>query len=91
VKTSIGRLLGAPAGSIALVDSATRAWTQAFYAIALRPGDRILLSGVEYASNAVAAPHRAATTAAAAGSSRSRSTGWRRRPSATSSPPGTSP
>ncbi|MGC9670453.1 aminotransferase class V-fold PLP-dependent enzyme [Planosporangium sp. 12N6] len=64
VKESIGRLLGAPAAAVALVDSATRAWTQAFYAVALRPGDRILLSGVEYASNAVAALHRAAATGA---------------------------
>jgi selenocysteine lyase/cysteine desulfurase len=59
VKTSIGRLIGAPAASIALTDSATRSWAQVFLSIPLRAGDRILLSGVEYASNAVAVLHRA--------------------------------
>lgn len=59
VKVSLGALLGAPAHAIALTDSATRAWTQVFYAIPLKPGEKILLSGVEYASNAVAALHRA--------------------------------
>jgi cysteine desulfurase len=64
VKESVGQLLGAPATAIALTDSATRAWTQIFYAIPLRPGDRVLLTGVEYASNAVAALQRAAQTGA---------------------------
>lgn len=64
VKVSIGALLGAPAHAIALTDSATRAWTQVFYAIPLKPGEKILLSGVEYASNAVAALHRAQTDGA---------------------------
>lgn len=64
VRTSLGRLLGAPAHSIVLTDSATRAWTQFFYAVPLRSGDRILLTGAEYASNAVAALHRAARTGA---------------------------
>jgi cysteine desulfurase len=64
VKESVGRLLGAPATAIALTDSATRAWTQIFYAIPLRAGDRVLLTGVEYASNAVAALQRAAQTGA---------------------------
>lgn len=64
VKTSLGRLLGAPAESIALSDSASRAWTSFFYAVPLRPGDRILLSRAEYAANAVAALQRARTTGA---------------------------
>lgn len=59
VKVSLGALLGAPPHALALTDSATRAWTQVFYAIPLKPGEKILLSGVEYASNAVAALHRA--------------------------------
>ncbi len=59
VKVSIGALLGAPPHAVALADSASRAWTQVFYAVPLRPGDKILVSGVEYASNAVAALHRA--------------------------------
>lgn len=58
IKVSLGALLGAPSSSIALADSASRAWTQVFYAVPLQPGDRILLSGVEYASNAVAALQR---------------------------------
>lgn len=64
VKTSLGRLLGAPAGSVALSDSASRAWTSFFYAVPLRRGDRILLSHAEYAANAVAALQRARTTGA---------------------------
>lgn len=64
VKTSLGRLLGVPATSLALSDSASRAWTSFFYAVPLRPGDRILLSQAEYAANAVAALHRARATGA---------------------------
>jgi cysteine desulfurase len=64
VRDSLGRLLGAPPETIALSDSATRAWTQFFYAIPLEKGDRILLSGVEYASNAIAALQRARHTGA---------------------------
>lgn len=64
VKVSLGALLGAPPRAVALTDSATRAWAQVFYAIPLKPGEKILLSGVEYASNAVAALHRAQTEGA---------------------------
>ncbi|MFN2495701.1 MAG: aminotransferase class V-fold PLP-dependent enzyme [Pseudonocardiaceae bacterium] len=64
VKVSLGALLGAPPHAVALTDSATRAWTQVFYAIALQPGEKILLSGVEYASNAVAALQRARASGA---------------------------
>jgi selenocysteine lyase/cysteine desulfurase len=64
VKTSIGTLIGAPASSIALSDSATRAWTDFFYSVPLPPGDRILLCEAEYASNAISALHRAEVTGA---------------------------
>lgn len=64
VKTSLGRLLDAPDTSIALSDSASRAWTSFFYAVPLKAGDRILLSHAEYAANAVAALQRARTTGA---------------------------
>ena len=64
VKTSIGTLIGAPASSIALSDSATRAWTDFFYSVPLSPGDRILFGEAEYASNAIAALHRAEVTGA---------------------------
>ena len=64
VKTSIGTLIGAQASSIALSDSATRAWTDFFYSVPLAPGDRILLCEAEYASNAISALHRAEVTGA---------------------------
>ncbi|MGW0182255.1 aminotransferase class V-fold PLP-dependent enzyme [Nocardia sp. NPDC003345] len=64
VKDAIAALLGTTPGTIALSDSATRAWTDFFYAIPLRPGDRILISGADYASNAVAALQRARATGA---------------------------
>jgi cysteine desulfurase len=59
LRASLGRLLRCPPGSVALMDSATRAWAQFFYAVPLEPGDRILLSRAEYASNAIAAIQRA--------------------------------
>ncbi|MEE2031617.1 aminotransferase class V-fold PLP-dependent enzyme [Rhodococcus chondri] len=64
VKSSLGRLLGVDAATLALSDSASRAWTSFFYAVPLRPGDRILLSQAEYAANAVAALQRARATGA---------------------------
>ncbi|HEY1368874.1 MAG TPA: aminotransferase class V-fold PLP-dependent enzyme [Gaiellaceae bacterium] len=59
LRASLGRLLRCPPESVALMDSATRAWAQFFYAVPLAPGDRILLSRAEYASNAIAALQRA--------------------------------
>ncbi|MGE0797006.1 MAG: aminotransferase class V-fold PLP-dependent enzyme [Lautropia sp.] len=53
---SVARLLNARPNEIALVENATRAWDMAFYAFAqrLEPGDRILTSVSEYASNCIA-------------------------------------
>jgi selenocysteine lyase/cysteine desulfurase len=64
VKTAIGALINAVPSSIALSDSATRAWTDFFYAVPLGTGDRILISGSDYASNAIAALQRAQATGA---------------------------
>lgn len=54
VYSSAARLLNARSDEIAVVDSATRAWTMACYSIPFRPGDRILTSAAEYASNFIA-------------------------------------
>lgn len=64
VKEAIATLLNTTPDTIALSDSATRGWTDFFYAVPLHPGDRILLSGADYASNAIAALQRARATGA---------------------------
>ncbi len=56
---AIGRLLHCAPTEIALADSATRAWSQFVTAIRWRAGDRILIGGNEYASNAIALLQRA--------------------------------
>ena len=50
----LAAMLACGADEIALLDSSTRAWAQAFYSLTFRPGDRILTSRVEYASNYLA-------------------------------------
>lgn len=51
---SLARLIGAEPGEIALSDSSTGAWDQAFYSVPLGEGDRILTTSSEYESNAIA-------------------------------------
>ncbi|MEV6767434.1 aminotransferase class V-fold PLP-dependent enzyme [Nocardia sp. NPDC051030] len=64
VKTAIGQLINADPSTLALSDSASRSWSDFFYSIPLAPGDRILISGADYASNAIAALQRARHTGA---------------------------
>ncbi|STX47570.1 Probable cysteine desulfurase [Legionella hackeliae] len=47
---------------IAFLENATRAWDMAFYSLQLQPGDKILTSVCEYASNYLAFLHRAKKT-----------------------------
>jgi selenocysteine lyase/cysteine desulfurase len=56
VYESVGQLVGSRPHEIALVENATRAWDMVFYALATSfvPGDRILTSRSEYASNVIA-------------------------------------
>lgn len=49
--TSIAQLLNCSHEEIALVENATVGWCLAFYAVDLKPGDRILTTEAEYSSN----------------------------------------
>ena len=59
VYASIARLIGAAADEIAMVESASQAWTLGFHAFALGEGDRILTARAEYASNVISFLHLA--------------------------------
>jgi cysteine desulfurase / selenocysteine lyase len=48
---AIAELINCGSGEIAILDSATRAWSTALSSIPLRAGDRVLISPVEYGSN----------------------------------------
>lgn len=65
VKQSLATLIGAAGPhTIALSDGASRSWTDFFYSVPLTAGDRVLISEVEYAANAIAALQRARVTGA---------------------------
>jgi cysteine desulfurase / selenocysteine lyase len=61
---ALARLLNCGSDEIALVENATRGWNMAFYALRFAPGDRILTSAAEYASNYIAYLQVAARTGA---------------------------
>jgi cysteine desulfurase/selenocysteine lyase len=52
--TALSRLLGCRPHEVAVVENATRGWDMAFYAMTFQPGDTILTSRAEYASNVIA-------------------------------------
>jgi cysteine desulfurase len=59
IPVALGRLLGCEADLVALTDSATRAWDLFVTALPWSAGDRVLVCGTEYASNAIALLQRA--------------------------------
>jgi len=52
--TEFAGLLNAEPDEIAFVENATRAWDMGFYGLDLKPGDRVITHGSEYASNYLA-------------------------------------
>lgn len=60
----LAELLGASPDEIAFSDSATRSWLSALDAVPLAAGDRVLITEIEYAGNAVPLLRRAEETGA---------------------------
>jgi len=64
VYDAVATLINCARDEVAILENATRAWDMAFYALALKPGDRILTASSEYASNYIALLQRARHTGA---------------------------
>ena len=59
---AVADLLNCDSDEVAMFDSATRAWGAALASIALAPGDRVLISPVEYGSSYLSFQHLARRT-----------------------------